>query len=259
VTGAFTGPPNTTVFVNGVDATQPGGVFAADVATTLGANDITVVATSPDGATATTTIQVTRASGAPPPTIVFFSPAEGETPVAPASIQIVVGATNADGSQAWVEVGNDSPVGFSIGAGESGLAEYTWSGVPEGTYTITARVTDGSGTVATKAITVTVLPDPAEQPFRDIWNSLVAALRSDDQAGALALLTDGAQERYAPVFSALQGDMDEIFDSVQALRAASLDEFVAEYAVTRLIDGEPNVFFIYFAKDGTGQWKLDSM
>lgn len=259
VTGTFAGPPNTRITVNGVEATLAGGHFSSQVTLALGANSIDIVATSPDGAATSTSLQVSRSNGAPPPAITFYSPADGDTFVAPASIQVTAGATNADRSQAFVEVSNNSPAGFSAGAGESGFADYFWHEVPEGTYEIIAAVTDTYGTTTTKSITVTVLPDPAEKQFRDIWMGLVTALRAGDQARALAFLTDGARERYAPVFATLQADMGAIFDSVQSIRGVALDEYVAEFAVTRLIDGELNVFFIYFAKDGTGQWKLDSM
>ncbi|MBK6980677.1 MAG: hypothetical protein IPH30_03490 [Betaproteobacteria bacterium] len=147
VTGTFTGPPGTRVVVNGSDATISGGTFSAIVELAFGSNAITVVAASPEGLSATTTLVVTRESTGSAPTITFHEPAEGATFVAPASIPIVVGATNADGSQAWVEVRNDSPLGFSVGVGESGLAEYYWNDVPEGTYEIIATVfqPDGSG------------------------------------------------------------------------------------------------------------------
>lgn len=130
VTGTFAGPPNTRITVNGVEATLAGGHFSSQVTLALGANSIDIVATSPDGAATSTSLQVSRSNGAPPPAITFYSPADGDTFVAPASIQVTAGATNADRSQAFVEVSNNSPAGFSAGAGESGFADYFWHEVP---------------------------------------------------------------------------------------------------------------------------------
>lgn len=260
VSGTYTGPPNTRVSVNGVDAGSPNNTFSLSVPLVPGANTITVTATSPDGATASSRLQVTRDAASPPPTITFYSPNDGDSFAAPATIYVRVGAVNADGtSSSSVTVSNDSPVGFSIGIGESGFAEYFWMDVPDGIYTVNAQVTDGNGVTGTKSITITVTPDPAEKVFRDIWNGFVGALRAGDKVGAQSFLTDGAKDLYAPVFATLMPDMGAIFDSVQSLRAMTMGEEITEFAVTRLIDGEQQIFFMYFVKDGTGQWKLDSL
>jgi hypothetical protein len=34
---------------------------------------------------------------------------------------------------------------------------------------------------------------------------------------------------------------------------------IGEYAVNRMIDGENQLFFIYFVRDADGVWRLDSM
>ncbi|MGE0355388.1 MAG: Ig-like domain-containing protein [Burkholderiales bacterium] len=259
VTGKFTGPPGTRIFVNGAEATVVGATYAASVPLAFGSNAVTVAAASPDGSSATIAIGVTRESAGPGPTITFHSPAEGATFVAPASIPVMVGAENADGSPAWVEVRNDSPLGFSVGVGESGLAEYYWSDVPEGTYEIIATVFQPDGSQITRSLAVTVLPDPLDRPFILAWQGMNDALRAGDKARAMEFLNDGAKAKYGPVFDALMGHWAEIIDSYSPLVRERLDEDIAEFVLSREMGGLTHVYFVYFLRNPDGTWLIDSM
>lgn len=259
VSGVFTGPPNTTIIVNGVAATLSGQAFSATVELDLGFNAIGVVANVPNGASAVTYVVVTREGAVPAPTITFHSPAEGETFVAPANIAVVVSATSADGSLAWVEVRNDSPVGFSVGVGESGLAEHYWNDVPEGTYEIIATVANPDGSETTRSLSVTVLPDPLDQPFIQAWKGMNDALRAGDKAAAMGYLNDSAKAKYGPVFDALMGHWTEIIDSYSPLVRERLDEDIAEFVLSREVGGLTHVYFVYFLKNPDGTWLIDSM
>ncbi len=259
VRGVFTGPPNTTVTVNGVAATLSGQAFSAMVVLDLGFNAIGVVANAPSGASAVAYVVVTREDDAPAPTITFHSPANGETFVAPANIAVMVSATSADGSFAWVEVRNDSPTGFSAGVGESGFAEHYWNDVPEGTYEIIATVANPDGSATTKSLSVTVLPDPLDQPFIQAWKGMNDALRAGDKAGAMGYLNDSAKAKYGPVFDALMGHWTEIINSYSPLVRERLDEDIAEFVLSREVSGLTHVYFIYFLKNPDGTWLIDAM
>ncbi|MEH0165831.1 Ig-like domain-containing protein [Roseateles microcysteis] len=97
-------------------------------------------------------LKLTSAVGVP--SVTLTSPAAGNTYLAPASISLSADASDAGGSISKVE--------FFAGAtkvGESTTAPYaiTWSNVPAGTYSITAKATDNTGVSATStAVGITV-------------------------------------------------------------------------------------------------------
>ena len=72
-------------------------------------------------------------------------------------------------------------------------------------------------------------------------------------------MTPQAQEKFAPVFEALDQDLAEILNSFSDFQPVDVGTDYAEYLVYRTIDGEEHVFFIYFIKDEHGEWKLDAM
>jgi predicted phage tail protein len=89
-----------------------------------------------------------------PPAVSLSAPANGATFTAPASITVSATASDSDGTIARVDfyqgptlIGTDTTSPYSI----------TWSNVPAGSYTLTARAVDNSGgTTASTARTVTV-------------------------------------------------------------------------------------------------------
>ena len=89
------------------------------------------------------------------PKIAIIRPAQNATFTAPASISIETYVINGDGSVTSVDFYNGSTF---IGRATSAPFSFTWTGVPQGGYSITARATDGLGVTATSApvaITVT--------------------------------------------------------------------------------------------------------
>jgi PKD repeat protein len=116
---------------------------------TLSVNDGTA-----NSAPVTTVAQVTNIA----PTVSLTSPASGSILSAPASVTISAAAGDADGAVARVE--------FFAGAakiGEAPTAPYSmvWAGVSPGVYSLTAVVTDSSGSTvasASVALTVNALP-----------------------------------------------------------------------------------------------------
>ena len=75
VTGTFQGPSNSTVTINGVAATVTGNTFTAQVPVVYGSNILTAIITTPSGATATQSINVTGLA----PTLSIASPGNGLT------------------------------------------------------------------------------------------------------------------------------------------------------------------------------------
>ena len=88
------------------------------------------------------------------PTVSLTAPTDGAPFTAPASIGLAATASDADGTIARVDFYAGSTL---VGTDSSSPYTYTWSGVPAGSYSITAVTRDNSGaTTTSEARTVTV-------------------------------------------------------------------------------------------------------
>jgi cellulose 1,4-beta-cellobiosidase len=90
------------------------------------------------------------------PAVSLTSPANGAVFTAPATIPLSANASETGGSIAQVQFLNGSTV---IGTVTTSPYAFTWTNVAAGSYSLTARATDGSGNTATSpAVSVTVNP-----------------------------------------------------------------------------------------------------
>lgn len=90
-----------------------------------------------------------------PPAVSLTQPAPNATFYAPATVNLAASASD-DSGVAKVEFFNGAT---KIGEDTSAPYAYAWSGVGQGTYTVTARATDSAGASTTSApLTVTVRP-----------------------------------------------------------------------------------------------------
>jgi hypothetical protein len=96
-----------------------------------------------------------------PPIVALTAPASGANYTAPATIKITASASDPDGTVSKVEFYNGS---ILLSTATTAPYGYTWSGVAAGSYTLTAKATDNSGTsTISPAVTVTVTA-PANIP-----------------------------------------------------------------------------------------------
>jgi hypothetical protein len=90
------------------------------------------------------------------PTVSITSPVNNATFTAPANITINANAADTDGSVAKVQFFNGSTL---LGEDATSPYSFAWNNVAEGTYQLTAKVTDNGGLVTTSSvISVTVNP-----------------------------------------------------------------------------------------------------
>ena len=93
------------------------------------------------------------------PTVSLTSPTGGTTFAAPASITLNATAADADGTVSKVEFYNGTT---KLGEDLSSPYTFSWTSVPVGSYSLTARATDNAGAVTTSAaVSVTVSAAPA--------------------------------------------------------------------------------------------------
>ena len=96
-----------------------------------------------------------------PPVVALTSPANGTAFVAPANVPLSASATDPDGTISLVEFLQNGNV-----IGTTNLAPYamTWSNVPVGSYSMTARATDNRSTTSTSAGINIVVGPPNRAP-----------------------------------------------------------------------------------------------
>lgn len=139
-----------------------------------------------------------------PPAVTLTT--NGSTFTAPASITLTASALDSDGTVAKVEFFAGIA---TLGEDVSAPFTFAWSGVPAGTYSLSARATDNAGATASSAVVSVVVnvatpttPDPISGPHA-YFESLLA--RSDcwkafslrPLAGQDAAITTCGQARYS--------------------------------------------------------------
>jgi hypothetical protein len=82
------------------------------------------------------------------PSVALTQPASGATFTAPATVDLAATASDSDGTVAKVEFFNGAA---KLGEDTSAPYNFTWSNVPSGNYSITARATDNLGGITTSA------------------------------------------------------------------------------------------------------------
>ena len=254
VTGTFQGPPNTGVTVNGIIAAIDGNRFYAQVPLQAGVNLVNVVATSPEGATATQGITVTSTGIAP--ITISANPVYG---VAPFKVTFELGSTTGRAiKRIEADFNGDGTVDFTT-ADPSAALEFTYS--TPGLYTARFTVLDDQNT--SHVISVVVQAEDAtrlDQILRAGWNGFTQSLVVRDKAAAMKLLTASAQARYGRVFDALLASLPAVAASLSAPERAQLNGSIGEYFLTRRApDGTLRLFLIYFVRDADGVWRLDTM
>jgi hypothetical protein len=112
------------------------------------------------------------------PTVALTSPADGAALTAPATIRLAASALDRDGHVTSVEFrANDTLLGRDLSA----PFEWTWTGVPSGTWRLTAIATDDAGAVrASPPVTVTVREPAASTPFRGAPIRLPGTIQAED-------------------------------------------------------------------------------
>lgn len=153
-----------------------------------------------------------------PPTVSIASPASGSTFTAPATIAIAATAADSDGAVVRVDFYAGSSL---IGSDTSSPFQLTWSNVPAGSYTLTARATDNAGAAASSSgVTVTVANAPPPASLPSPWQSqdigaVGPAGRASASNGAFTIAGGGADVWGAAdalhfAWQRLSGDADVI-------------------------------------------------
>jgi hypothetical protein len=192
----------------------------------------TLTAKSSSGGSVTKTVTITVTSGNTankPPTVAVSAPAHGTTMVAPASLTVTVAASDADGSIAHVKFYRN---GTLMGTDTTSPYSTTWTGVPGGTYSITAQATDDKGAVSSSAaVAVTVNASPT--------NPTPPPTNNRAPVGYLISPASGATYAKAPLrLEAIATDFDgkiskvEFFDGTVLIKSVAAAPYIAVWTPT---------------------------
>jgi hypothetical protein len=250
VSGSFSSTATVGMAVNGIPASVAGNSFQAVVPLVVGANTITVVASTMDGSKTTKTIDISS-TGSPLRIQVSPNPELAGLPIffsVSSSLKIVriEADFNGDGSIDQTVTNPASEMKFS----------YPASGI----YNARFKVLEAQGLEVEKTVPV-IVQDAAEldQACRAAWAGFVGALAGGNRTSALTYLSTGARERYSPVFDALAPQLGQIVGDFSVLQKVTTTSGLGEYAVNRTIDGVNRIFLIYFLQSEDGLWRIDGM
>lgn len=248
VSGTFAGPTNSGIKVNGVLATTTGARFYANVPLKAGGNALLATLSAPNG----TNIQaevIVSADAVPPFLTISTSPLEGVAP-----LEVRYDITNDTELPADVQMGATV---FTIppGAGAQFTVVY-----PAGGRIETFTASNSAGATMTESFAVVALNEAELNAMLGaVWSGMNDALVAGDKAAAMTFLTDLARARYSPTFDLLMPTYAQIAASFSPITPISASGYEAEFAVTRMIGTERELFIIAFARDKDGVWRLDSM
>ncbi len=250
----YAGGAEVGVSVNGVPAFITGTEWAAQIPVVAGSNGISATATTATGAQATTaiTVQVTQ----PQEALVALtaSPVSG---LAPLTVRFEV------------ESGLERPIiRYEFDQNGDGTADVTSAAFEdiEVTYTDAAIVTptltvfdDQGGTVT--ATTIIQVLDQADTIalFEAKWEALKAALATRDIPRATAEFAFGVRPRFEQVFRALEANLPSIAPTLGTVAITRVTEGLAEGVTQRVQDGKTYLYFIYWAPDVDGIWRIIEM
>jgi hypothetical protein len=249
VKGRIVAPPHSGVRVNEYPASlDPAGNFTVLVPANAGTNTLIATLTMMNRANVTQTIAV-NASGALSQFIVDTTATTGFAPLA-----TTFTISNPLAANATFMFDNSGP--FFLPSGATARITVTY---PAGVYA-PAIAFSINGALYTHRIVIEAR-DPAQTDamFKALWNGMNDALLAGNKEAALGYLSDSAQLKYGPVFDTLLPFMSEIVASYSPLVQSSVDDELAEYALTRLDGGIKRLYLISFMRDQNGVWRIDGM
>lgn len=270
VSGTVQAPPGSSVTVGGIPATiaADGSFTANDVPLQPGANSIPVILTAPDITQTTQTLSVTSTGSRPFRFSTYMLGVDSSTTgLAPLSVQFSiadvaqVAATRVDLSCFGDGTVNQRTSGLDTSGGSTVVGTCLYS--QPGVYTAKATVVDlssGQDQVIYTATQTIVVTDPSalDALLRSQWSGMNNALLAGDSTRALTYLDSSAQTTYGPVFRELASVMPGIIASYSDLTPVRLTDTMAEYLLTRTIQGTQQAFIITFV-NVEGVWQLDLM
>ena len=247
------------VVVNGVLAEVQGGDFAAIVPLQLGQNVVTAIATTVDGLQVQTSVTINTATQQEMTRLTVY-PSSGILKPPANTLDVTFEAeaylANPVSSYSWDF--NGDGVAEITGTDVQVIAQYQYPGI----YFPRVTVTDNQGNTFTETTLVSILSrEEMDALLRSKWEGMKIALYNKDIIGGLDFFLEFSKEIYEQAFTIILDELPQIVSAMQDIEMIFLIDHVAKYRINRVheIDGIPQTitYYIYFAKDANGIWKID--
>ncbi len=252
VTGVFTGPPNTGISVNGNTSPISGKQFSARVPLQGGSNIVTVTATSPTGATASKSVNIT--SNGTQPISITATATEGLAPLNTSfalSSSLTVPIVKID----WDLQGNKGFYSSTI-PDEVIAVGYTAPGV----YQVRATATDNLGNIYRSSLPIVVRSySELADSLRATYNGMLGNLRAGNIDAALSVIMPPVVEKYRAIFTSLGSSLSTVVNGLGTFQDGAISTEYAEFFVTRGVPAGPEIYPIYFLRSDDGVWRIDGM
>jgi hypothetical protein len=95
--------------------------------------------------------------------------------------------------------------------------------------------------------------------FQAKWETMKTALAARDIPRATTEFAFGVRDRFRAVFQALAPALPTIAPTLGTLAITQVTEGLAEGVVQRVQDGDTFLYFIYWAPDADGIWRIIEM
>jgi hypothetical protein len=243
----------TGVTVNGVVATVYGDSFVANnVSLSEGSNTITVTATDTAGNTGTASITVNASTGGDYIKIT----SNIESGISPLEVTLRIEASFIFTHSDLIVTGPAQPETLS-----SSAEEYKLKMTTEGTYYITASVTDSNGTTYEDIIAITVLnKTELDNLLKGKWEGMKGALSSQNINDATTYYTEETKQLYSDIFTALYSQLPQLAQDMQNIQIIYAKNNTAKYRIRKdeTHGGQTLAvtYYLYFAVDTDGIWKI---
>lgn len=226
--------------------------FYATIPLQPGINKITVVGTTPQGQSATTSITVTRTGDAP--IKVTASPTQG---LGPLNVSFsVVSQTGNPIQHIQADFQGDGIVDFDSRDPNAPI-EFVYRN--PGVYQAKFTMIDTQSAYTQSVMIAVKTPEEIDQAARAAWDGMTQALVKKDVSNALLYLSPESRDTYQPVFEALLTEMRKVVQSWSALKQSQIHSEYAEYAIRSDDNGVDRLYLIYFVQDNDGVWRIASM
>ena len=242
----------TGVTVNGIVATVYGTQFIANhVPLAEGASTITVTATDTAGYMETASLNVTASTTGN--YITITSNIDSGIAVLEPTLRV---DGYASGSMPSIEYTGPGSVDWT------NCTSYDACKVKmttEGAYyfTSTGMGTDGNAYQDTIAITV-LNKTQLDALLKAKWEGMKTALKTNDINVALNYLGAGIRAKFEGIFTLLGADLPLIISQLPGINLISVKGDGAKYYMKKSENGKEYAYFIYFAKDINGFWKIEN-
>jgi hypothetical protein len=243
------GGPEVGVTVNDIIAAVDGNTFAALVPVTPSTTTLTAVATTPIGATASQSIQITVAALPTRALTLLPSPGSG---VAPLKVSFSL-------------LGGPVPTAIDLDLEGNGTIDFTGTSLEGQTFTYTqpglflpqVTVTDSQGNRFTGRSVVRVYDQAAlDALLQAKWTAMKDVLRVGDIPQALTHIAVPSRPRYEALFRVLSPRLQNIDAFLTDLTLDEVGDGEAFYEMVRTEGGITKSFEIRFSLDEDGIWRL---